>query len=169
LERLRGVTIYVPSLRSRVDDIELIVNQIISESSKPNLTMSYVCLGVLKKYDWPGNVRELEWIIKQMIAACPGEQISVYHLPQRIRTRLFQKQETGEAIPDASVARDYRLSQHGSLDEVIDEFLKQYLVDRYRALGSQASRAELARSLGIARNTLAQYLKRLNLDLGKDI
>jgi DNA-binding NtrC family response regulator len=181
LERLKGVWIEIPPLRNRVEDIDLIVQKVIEKSTRPNLSVSSTCLAVMKTYDWPGNVRELELVVREMIAQCSaGNQLSIMHLPERIRRRLSEffevdgfdsviQENRKAALPDSRSDHgqngQYSLPLDAEWNEVVDSLMRQYLPERFRLLGRGANRSELARSLGLARNTLSAHLKRLELDV----
>ena len=75
LYRLNIVTIKVPSLRERKEDIPLLVDFFLSRKSKATKRMSSGALDVLMKYDWPGNVRELEHVIEGATVLSQGDVI----------------------------------------------------------------------------------------------
>lgn len=167
-ERLKGIVIEIPTLRERPEDIEPLIRNFIRVSAKPELTVAPTCMNLLKSYSWRGNVRELELITKEMIAGSSGNQLNIAHLPKRFRMALASElAPTFEATDQQASAgyRVYNLPLNGSLDEVTDCFLAMYLFDRFKLLGEKASKTELAKELGIARNSLSQYLKRLSVAL----
>ena len=75
LYRLNIVTINVPPLKDRKEDIPLLVDFFLSRKSKTTKHMSPEALQVLMKYDWPGNVRELEHVIEGATVLSQGEVI----------------------------------------------------------------------------------------------
>jgi transcriptional regulator with PAS, ATPase and Fis domain len=87
--RLKAVTIYVPPLRERKEDIELLVNTFMEDFKKRNNIsvkgISPEAVRVLKEYSWPGNVRELKNLIESVIILNKGEVIKVADLPENVR------------------------------------------------------------------------------------
>ncbi|HBH61028.1 MAG TPA: hypothetical protein DDX85_04660 [Nitrospiraceae bacterium] len=85
LQMVRGITIRIPSLKERKEDIEPLANYFIQKYSEE------FCRGVrsldgsarelLNAYDWPGNVRELQNVIERAVLITDGEVIKAEHLP----------------------------------------------------------------------------------------
>jgi len=76
LYRLNVVSIQLPTLRERKEDIPLLVDYFLKRKSKASpKRLSQAALEVLLRYDWPGNVRELEHAIEGGIVLCQGDQI----------------------------------------------------------------------------------------------
>ncbi|MBM4160824.1 MAG: sigma-54-dependent Fis family transcriptional regulator [Ignavibacteria bacterium] len=74
--RLNVVSIQLPLLRERKEDIPLLVDYFLKRKSKANAKkLSPEALEVLMRYDWPGNVRELEHVIEGGIVLCQGDVI----------------------------------------------------------------------------------------------
>ncbi|MEL6736702.1 MAG: sigma-54 dependent transcriptional regulator, partial [Pseudomonadota bacterium] len=77
--RLSGVTINVPSLRERVDDIPLLVEHFLTRSEKEGAgskRISDEALSIIRNYSWPGNVRQLENAIRRLVVTSSEEEIS---------------------------------------------------------------------------------------------
>ena len=87
--RLNVITISMPPLRERGDDILLLINHIIKkytrELSKPTPKFSERALQILRGYQWPGNVRELENVIQRLIIMSETEVIEAPDLPTLMR------------------------------------------------------------------------------------
>lgn len=143
--RLNVITIAVPPLRERGDDILLIANSFIERFSReygreaPRLTDA--ALGVLARYDWPGNVRELENLAQRLIVMHEGNVIDVPDLPGPMRF---------EAAQPPDVTR--------TLAEVEAEYIRNVLA----SVDGNKSRA--AAILGIDRKTLRKKLGDPTLD-----
>ena len=79
--RLHVITVQLPALRERKDDIPLLVQHFIEkygvENNKPGLELSAEALDLLIDYDWPGNVRELENVIERATVLTSGSRIDV--------------------------------------------------------------------------------------------
>jgi DNA-binding NtrC family response regulator len=87
--RLNVLTIDIPPLRERGDDIFLLINHFITkfakEFDKSTLQLSDPALQILKNYSWPGNVRELENTIQRFVVMNEGNIIDVPDLPPLMR------------------------------------------------------------------------------------
>jgi transcriptional regulator of acetoin/glycerol metabolism len=94
--RLNVVEIYIPPLRDRKEDIELLANHIIDRQciemavKRPNISND--AMRLLKEFDWPGNVRELENAIERALLLCQGDKIRPKYLPLRSR-KDFRKEK----------------------------------------------------------------------------
>ena len=76
--RLGGVTIPVPALRERVEDILLLAEHFLSRSSRdgtPPRRLSADARDLMRAYSWPGNVRQLENAIRRLAVTATGEEI----------------------------------------------------------------------------------------------
>lgn len=92
--RLNVITIDIPPLREREEDILLLVKnfstKFAKEFGKTIPRFSDKALQVLKSYDWPGNVRELENIIQRLIIMTEGDSIGIPDLPSLMRFSALQ-------------------------------------------------------------------------------
>ncbi len=103
--RLAVVTIEIPPLRDREDDILLLTNHYLqkytSELGKPGLRLSDGVIESIKGYNWPGNVRELENIIHRLVVIADGEKIETHNLPDFMKSkapRMKTQNKTLEAL-----------------------------------------------------------------------
>ena len=82
--RLNGVSLAIPPLRERVDEIPRLANEFVvrfcRESKRPSLPISDAAMAVLKAYAWPGNVRELRNVIERAVVFCRTVAIAPEHL-----------------------------------------------------------------------------------------
>jgi DNA-binding NtrC family response regulator len=87
--RLNVLSIELPPLRERRDDIPLLVEAFIREASathdRPRIAIAPEAMAVLIGYDWPGNVRELKNLIESMVVLSPGRVIARDDIPPEIR------------------------------------------------------------------------------------
>jgi DNA-binding NtrC family response regulator len=138
---LSAVTVAVPPLRQRGDDVLLLaryfLRRIAGEEGRPVPTLSDRAIQALHEYTWPGNVRELESTLRRLVVLATGNVVDVPDLPTLMR---FQ------------AAREW-LEQR-SLAEVEAEHIRVVLA----AVGGNQTRA--AEILGIDRKTLHQKLQR---------
>jgi DNA-binding NtrC family response regulator len=98
--RLNVVSLYIPPLSERKDDIPLLSYYFLKKYAllmkKDVKEISSEVMAILVNYDFPGNVRELENIIERGVALASGETIEVAHLPEDLRQlsiRTFRKKE----------------------------------------------------------------------------
>jgi len=138
--RLNVITVTVPPLREREDDILLLIHHFTAKYSKemdmaqPKFTER--TLNVLKQYNWPGNVRELENAIQRLIVMTDGSSIDVPDLPSMMRF-------------SATNGKGF----NRTLAEVEAEYIRNVLAS---ADGNKTKAAEI---LGIDRKTLREKLK----------
>jgi two-component system response regulator HydG len=138
--RLNVITIDIPPLRKRGNDILLLahhfVKQFSEESGKPTPRFSDEALQVLRNYHWPGNVRELENVIQRLVVMTDGTLIEVPDLPSLMRFSALR----GEGF-------------NRTLAEVETEYIRNVLAS---VEGNKTRAAEI---LGIDRKTLREKLK----------
>jgi DNA-binding NtrC family response regulator len=138
--RINVITIALPPLRSRGDDVLLLTQHFVKKFSKefgkPVPQISERALEVLKNYPWPGNARELENIIQRLAVMTDGDIIDVPDLPPLMRF---------------SALREVGLKR--TLAEVEAEYIQNVLA----SVGGNKSRA--AEILGIDRKTLRKRLQ----------
>jgi DNA-binding NtrC family response regulator len=149
--RLNVVTIPLPSLSERRDDIPLLVSHFIEKyrtAFKKNVTtIQPQALQILMSYTFPGNVRELENIIERAIALTDSNQIGPQDLPQDIQHLEFATMEGEGLLP-------------------LDEFEKLYIAKVLETTGF--NKGLTARILNIPRTTLWRKLKEYKLKSGLD-
>lgn len=105
--RLRGMTIHVPPLRRRAEDIPLLAEHFTARYCQrhelPNKELTPDCYAMLADYSWPGNVRELRHTIERACAAAgDGTQLFTRHLPTEIRIELARKRLVHLSEPEES-------------------------------------------------------------------
>ncbi|MFO7676730.1 MAG: sigma-54 dependent transcriptional regulator [bacterium] len=116
--RLNVITIAVPPLRERVDDILLLARSFIERFSReygrsaPRLTDA--ALAVLAGYAWPGNVRELENLVQRLIVMHEGDLIDVPDLPSHMRFAVAQPPDVTRTL--AEVEAEYVRNVLSSVD-----------------------------------------------------
>ncbi len=146
--RLKVVTINIPPLRERKEDIPLLVNAFIQEFSKENnkkvTQIDRDALDKLINYDWPGNVRELRNCIESMIVMSTSDRITLADLPPNIR--------------GATISSDRFDIQPGmSMDEIEKSAIKKALES---ANGNKTKAAEM---LNISIRTLYRKMDKYGL------
>jgi transcriptional regulator with PAS, ATPase and Fis domain len=153
LYRLRVITLPLPPLRARRDDILLLAEYFIKRytpANRPRPQFSAAALDLLQTYDWPGNVRELEHAIERAVVLNNDNQISPDDLPEELRHRSIKPSQTIEEVADESAEELLTLA------EVEYRHIQKVL----KAVDGNKSRA--ARVLDIDRKTLDRILERHN-------
>ncbi|MBU1320075.1 MAG: sigma-54 dependent transcriptional regulator [candidate division Zixibacteria bacterium] len=148
--RLNVLPIYIPSLRERREDIELLVNhfvRIYSEKMKlPIRKVSGEALSALVAYDWPGNVRELENSVERALLLSKSDEIVIVDFPKNIT----------EQVPKTAIdPRDKATTP------TLESIEKAYIFWTLNQTGWQKSRA--AKILGIDPSTLYRKIDRYDL------
>ncbi len=83
--RIAGITLYLPALRERPQDIALIVAQMLLKSNLKGRRLSDEAMQCLNGHTWPGNVRELQNEVRRALALGDGPVLGVDLLSQRVR------------------------------------------------------------------------------------
>jgi DNA-binding NtrC family response regulator len=145
--RLKVIDVELPPLRSRREDIPLLVQHFIDRLGKePKKKISGVsedCLKILINYSWPGNVRELENIVQRAMTLCQHEVI----LPEDLPTAILQE------VEENPIQKGLR--EGYTLDQLEKEYIKRVLIE----VGGNKSRA--AEKLGLDRKTLYRKLEEI--------
>ena len=108
--RLKVVTLKMPPLRERVEDIPLLVSAFIktfsAEHRKNVRGVSSEAMAIFSRYTWPGNVRELRNLIENLVVFSKGEQITLMDLPPELRDsqRGFATRESSAPFQELSMA-----------------------------------------------------------------
>ncbi|MEW5807671.1 MAG: sigma-54 dependent transcriptional regulator [Acidobacteriota bacterium] len=149
LYRLKVITLYVPALRQRVEDIPDLIHIFIEEICRMNnmkpRSITPEAIDVLKSYHWPGNVRELKNILESLIVSTPADVLHIDDIPLYIR---------GEKI---SPPRIQSLQSGMSLREVERELIQKTLEH------VKGNRTRAARMLQIGLRTLQRKIKSYHL------
>ncbi len=147
--RLKVVTIHLPPLRERVQDIALLLDHFVGEFAriykKPITGMTREALNILTSYNWPGNVRELKHALENMVVVSRGPVLGVENLP-------------------ASIHRTERQSSagiHSLVGMTSEEVDKEHVRLTLEHVGG--NRHEAAAMLDIGERTLYRKLKRYEL------
>lgn len=154
--RLNVITIDLPPLRSRREDIPLLVNHFLefyaNENDLAPRRLSADALRALIDYEWPGNVRELENCIERGVVLSSGPVIGSELLPGHITGRSFQ---------DALLEHN----PNASLFDILEDIERRIIIEKLeRCNWNQTDAAE---QFHIPLSTLNQKIKRLNIEIRK--
>jgi two-component system response regulator HydG len=148
--RLNVVTLHVPPLKDRREDIPLLAEYFVEKfARKNNRQVSGItprCMALLINYPWPGNVRELENAIERGIILMRGDYLGEESLPIPVQ-RFAMKNETP---PSAS-------APPGSLEEAEQSVIKNILAE------TGGNKSEASRRLNITRKTLLSKMHKYGL------
>ncbi len=153
--RLQVIPIYLPPLRERTEDIELLANHFISifnrEFKKNVKKIRPEVAGTLERYSWPGNVRELRNVIERAMLLEVEDEL----LPEHIPTEISRGEEaTGELKDTASL---------DALSPMSIREMEKLLIMRILA-DTGGNKSKAARILGISRQTLREKTKLYGID-----
>ncbi|HWV00449.1 MAG TPA: sigma-54 dependent transcriptional regulator [Devosia sp.] len=183
--RLNVFPIYVPPLRERLDDIELLASHFIArfaaEAQKRIAGLSGPALELLRGYDWPGNIRQLENVLYRAIVLSDGGYLEIADFPQIVAQARGREESLRLAsalpVPSAPVhidaarprkevetreaVQDRFLDAGGDVRplETLERELIEFALKRY---GGRMSK--VARALGIGRSTLYRKLRDYGLE-----
>lgn len=144
--RINVITLQIPPLRERKEDIPLLVNHYLvkycQDMGKQVKEVSQEALALMQEYLWPGNVRELQNVIERAILISENHAIEPEHLPEDMRASKSLQQQAFEE----------KLS--------IEEYTKAFIVKHQGEYTEQ----QIADLLGITRKSLWEKRKKWNLN-----
>ena len=148
--RINVVTIRLPALRERKEDIPVLVDhffkQAIKDQNVPGLKMDRGVLRAMISYHWPGNVRELENEVKKMVALSDGKKVEAAQLSPGLRQVAEEETLAGEAA---------------SLKDMVEGIEKRKIQEAIeRTEGNKTRAAEI---LGLSRLGLRKKMERYGL------
>ena len=174
--RLSGVTINVPSLRERVDDIPLLASHFLARSERegaPIRKFADASLELIRAYSWPGNVRQLENAIRRLVFTATEEEIRKSEVEQVLNSQPamepLRSGGEGEKL-SASVAKHLQryfdlhggvLPPPGLYNRILKEVEGPLIEISLDATGG--NQAKCADLLGINRNTLRKKITDLDI------
>lgn len=145
LYRLNTITIHLPPLRERVEDIEPLAASFLSKYTKKyrksGLTIANATFDAMKSYEWPGNIRELDHSLERAVLTCRNDQIT--------EAELGLRQSTNSP-------------SNSNLDDMSLEEVEAYLIKRTLSrCGGKAN--EAAKELGLSRSAFYRRMQRYGL------
>ena len=152
--RLHVISIFLPPLRERKEDIPVIAHHFLAkyseENRKPGLELTAAALDLLMEYDWPGNVRELENVIERAVVLATGPRIDTELIPENVRSS-----------PRFHIPRFVVPPEGISFKEVITNVEKRLIEETLEAAGGVQKKA--AELLKIKPTTLNEMIKRYEI------
>jgi two-component system response regulator PilR (NtrC family) len=152
--RLHVISVPLPPLRDRKDDIPLLARHFLlkygQENRKADLELTPDALDLLTSYDWPGNVRELENVVERAVVLAPGSMIGVELIPEHVR-KAPEFQTPQFVVPPEGI----------SFKDVIVDFEKHIIESSLEAAGGVQKKA--AELLQLKPTTLNEMIKRYDI------
>jgi DNA-binding NtrC family response regulator len=182
LYRLNVISLHLPPLRERGEDIDLMIWGFLQQFRPPGappVRIAPEALAKLKAYAWPGNVRELRHTIQRILALNSGAVVRVKDLPEKVQNAegdLDDLLETGAPDEAAKAAAPTAASQRTAATEAtarpaageegwppLSELERRYLLRvLYHTCGNAKRAAEI---LGVDRKTLSRMVERHAIDI----
>jgi Nif-specific regulatory protein len=172
--RLNVVSIYLPPLRNRREDIPRLIDHFLDKYNDANgrslRRISRDMLNVLMRYPWPGNVRELENAIERAVVLSKSEDFTEELLPLAVRMFAAQRRTNASSesietltrrLADQAMA-DYEMRE-GEIYQLVMDQIEMALIDRALAK-CNGVKTKAADFLGINRNTLNKKVKELGIE-----
>ncbi len=154
--RLNVITIDLPALRQRREDIPLLVDHFLKKYSEendlPRRRMSTEALRPLVSYAWPGNVRELENVVERSVVLSSSPDIGLDLLPDHVVGR-------GTPVPR------FEADPGASLFDIMEDCERRIIIDMLEKCGW--NQTEAAERFHVPLSTLNQKIKRLNIEIKK--
>jgi len=171
--RLKVISIELPPLRDRLDDVPALVNYFVGRFSEEyGKSVHYVAdqtIHKLQSYAWPGNVRELENCLRRAVLICKGDVLLAEHVQFEA-----DREHAPQAGTQEDLIRDLKGRAKGLVEEILrmaDQSAHANLIDLVEeALVARAleecgyNQVRTARMLGISRNTLRHRIKKYDLE-----
>ncbi|MGW8258098.1 MAG: sigma-54 interaction domain-containing protein [Thermoguttaceae bacterium] len=176
--RLNVVSIYLPPLRERRDDIPLLVGYFLKIYNEQNFRhvphVSKDAMDALVNYDWPGNVRELQNYVERAVVLAPGDELTCDLLPEAVlgkKPRRIGRLRTADMETLAAELVEQGIAAAGpqaeNLYASIVSRVERELFGQVMAVCDDVQ-IKAAERLGINRNTLRKKLEEHGLDKAKE-
>ena len=149
--RLSVVTIHVPALEERSEDILLLVQHFLKISNgrnRRNVQITADALQLLTRMRWPGNVRELENLVERLAIFCVSGEIGVADIERERNTEVRSALQKPPTAADPS-----------TLEEMERQHILRVLEE------AKGNKSQAARALGIERKTLYEKARRMGISL----
>ena len=157
--RLNTISIHLPPLRERPNDILLLAKFFLVQHAKEHnrkLEFSSSCLKALESYHWPGNVRELKGVVDYTVTMATGSRITADYFPDFLLSKESKNhQENEDRLHDFKTDSDL-----GLLSTVVQQTEKEIIKE---VLQHAKNRSEAIKILGISRRTFYTKIKQYGL------
>ena len=152
--RIATLTVQVPPLRERPEDISALISHFVSHYARKNERaisgITAEAIQILETYSWPGNVRELAAEMERLVLYAEDDG---YIRPQNISARIFPQGSAGNQPPAER------------LEDLLENYERRVITETLKRHDCNVAKASEALGLG-SRQTLYKKLKRLAIDIG---
>ena len=143
--RINPMTLNLPPLSERVEDIPLIVRDVLNRMGGEGVRCTESAMNALMRYPWPGNIRELRNVLIRALSLCQDNQITLTDLPSELRQ---------QAVAESA-------GTDGKLQSVVKNSEAQTIL---LALGDHHwNVAKTARALGISRASMYEKMRKFSI------
>jgi nitrogen regulation protein NR(I) len=162
--RLKVITISLPPLRMRKEDIPVLVNHFLNKHSCNNknkdISITPEALSRLTEYSWPGNIRELENVIKRAIILSRGSSLDADDIFEGVE--LSESNQVIDSTRLSAYLNQQLVSQQGKIYSLaVGEFEKDLIL--WALSQTKGNQVQAAKLLGISRVMLHERLDKFNL------
>jgi DNA-binding NtrC family response regulator len=152
--RLSQITIDVPPLRERREDLPLLIQSLVNrfchESDKRMQGITVKAMSALLLYDYPGNLSELENIARRLVHLCPtGQPVDVNLLPERVRISSIEQGGRVDSTSELDLERLVASTERSAIREALKR--------------THGNKSQAAKLLGLSRNGLAMKMDRYGM------
>jgi two-component system response regulator AtoC len=152
--RLNVVTLYLPPLRERREDISRLLDHFLrlkaQEHSIAPKTLSPEVQDFFYSYAWPGNIRELENLIERLTILTPHDEVTLRDLPANVRN-----------VDQTALVKEDVLRGDRALSDAVDEFERDLIVKALQKTGFNQTKAAML--LGTSRRILKYRIEKLKI------
>jgi len=146
--RLNVMRIIMPTLRSRKEDIPLLVNHFLEKfDPSRSIKISSEAIKILTCYNWPGNIRELQNAIERALIVCPGAEIQASHFPKDLLSSVSESSSPAISLTEGVFT--------------LEELEKHLIINALEKHDN--NQTKVAKYLGISRPTLLYRLKKYGI------
>jgi transcriptional regulator with GAF, ATPase, and Fis domain len=162
--RLNALSINLPPLRERQEDIPLLIDYFLKGRGK-SLRFAPEAMASLIEYNWPGNVRELENVVEMASVTSGKNVIKAQDLPEAIAGGAARRDGAGRGTPALA---EIDLPEDGiDYNEELHRYGRELLIAALKRSGW--SRTGAARILGLTRDQMKYYFKKYGLETAEEI
>lgn len=155
--RLNVISLNIPALRDRKEDISLLtgffINMYNTQAGKQVKRISPEALNALQVYHWPGNIRELRYAIESIMNFVDGNSIELHDIPSHITHSVTDEDNLADIKAGLSIS---------SLADKLNEYEKQLIQAAIKEANGNGAKA--ARLLNLPRQTLHNKIKKYNIE-----
>lgn len=167
--RINVISIILPPLRERIEDIPLLADYIdkkVSNQIRMNIPIDEDAMELMKKYSWPGNVRELENVIERSIVLARAMNVpAITREILMMNSGFAEKMQNPIAEADIAIPNEQIVRNDTAHLQSVGEFEKQQIEQILQKNDYNISKA--AKEMGVVRNTLYNKMKKYGISIKK--